>query len=730
MHTQFVHLDDWRHGSEGSTEWSRDSGTGSTKAYAGGGVVGCLSHTILSSHRPHRAAAPPLATPVVKLFLQYHHTDMPYSPVADSPRFGSRAGPGDLPPLMGGLAVINPPCIAVATDPLTVPHVRRVWAAVKKWPDGRVVRAVLGSGSVWHDALLTESDVTRGRRGGSDEISMAEDDLRCVLAEYGLREFVDFEMSCYVLGVNCTDWVRGNSSTRRTKMASKSCNPVVRLVYVGNVWLAMVPGSIVNLLSGLWEVHDVGVYDPGVPIVVLEAERVCHGVEYTCMSTKRGIDSGPDAVRVAVALYRFGIKKRHRVPLLPTRAESLFRRELMETRNGRDNAAASAVIARATLTMDNIRLAWCALRGATRASDKKKKNMQTVDMEDVFAVYGLLRGVHYLLKDSAPFNNLKEEQATSKVSFVVVRQTSRWVLRASDAVRSYWHTLLDVRSAGVDVTSDVSRALWQAALPGFCPMLRQRRDSGPDVVRVMVAMHRYLDGGMTNLPTARYVQEVHTYREGGVGAQLTRLEKRVGQETVAHALAGWVTLASLPNLPTNLTSSRDSSSSESDLPVLTHEDSQTLMELDQEIFSNLSKSIGCPVKGRFKLGQRWAIRVDGGSGRWMCGVACMGRDAVSVTWSTENPKEEPQCVIMQFDEYDARFPGVDDAKVMVSRVQLADYGVCNVTLGQSKVLPEDIIGRVLQFLCDPTFHNPEWGGNYIIYEWAHYHPDMQPLSAL
>ena len=117
--------------------------------------------------------------------------------------------------------------------------------------------------------------------------------------------------------------------------------------------------------------------------------------------------------------------------------------------------------------------------------------------------------VHYVLQDSAPFDNLKAE--SSKVSFVVVRKTHRWVLRASDAVRSYWNTRLDVRDAGEDVTSDVSRALWLAALPGFCPTLRQRKDSGPGVVRVTVAMHRYLGGGSTNLPTSRYLQEDHTH---------------------------------------------------------------------------------------------------------------------------------------------------------------------------------------------------------------------------
>ena len=306
---------------------------------------------------------------------------------------------------------------------------------------------------------------------------MVDDDLRCVLERYGLREFVHYEISCYVPGVHGTGWVRMGSSAAGTNTQGSSVVPVVRLVCVGSRWLAMVPRSKVTLFSGLWDEYVPGMHDLGVAIVVPEAEKVCNGVAYTCMSIKRGMDSGPDAVRVAVALHRIVTKDKHRVPLLPTRAESLFRRAFVRTPTGRDCAAVSAAVALGTLTIDNVRVVLGSLRGGVG-----NKHMDMVDMEDVFAVYGLLRGVDYTIHDAGPFDNSKGD--FSKVSFVVVRQTKQWFLRASEALRSYWHTALDVCSVGEDVNSNVARSLWLCVMPGFCPKLRHRKDSGPNVLRV------------------------------------------------------------------------------------------------------------------------------------------------------------------------------------------------------------------------------------------------------
>ena len=123
--------------------------------------------------------------------------------------------------------------------------------AVKVWPDGRVLRKNSTGCDVWHDALLTESDVTRGRRAGCAEMPMIDDDLRCVLDRYGLQEFVHYGISCYVPGVHGTGWVRMGSYAAGTNTQGSSVGPVVRLVCAGSRWLAMVPRSKVTLLSGL-----------------------------------------------------------------------------------------------------------------------------------------------------------------------------------------------------------------------------------------------------------------------------------------------------------------------------------------------------------------------------------------------------------------------------------------------------------------------------------------------
>jgi len=137
--TEFLHLDDWSHGSEGCTPWSREPVLGTYAAFSGGTAAGCLSHTIFSSHRPHRAAASPFRTPVVKMWLTYHLAELPYSPERDDARFASRALPRGGAPQVFPI-VTGPPCAPSINfsrdDPLTIPYVRRVWAICRGWPDG------------------------------------------------------------------------------------------------------------------------------------------------------------------------------------------------------------------------------------------------------------------------------------------------------------------------------------------------------------------------------------------------------------------------------------------------------------------------------------------------------------------------------------------------------------------------------------------------------------------
>ena len=43
--------------------------------------------------------------------------------------------------------------------------------------------------------------------------------------------------------------------------------------------------------------------------VEVPVDEICvGGVKYTCMATKCGVESGPDALRVAVAVHRIGVR--------------------------------------------------------------------------------------------------------------------------------------------------------------------------------------------------------------------------------------------------------------------------------------------------------------------------------------------------------------------------------------------------------------------------------------
>ena len=88
--TQFPFLPDWTHGREGTDKWSKMPTENIPVYFAGGDLVGCLSHSIFSSHRVHRSGRPPLGVPVVKLFCQYVYPGLTFRPTLDTPRFCSR----------------------------------------------------------------------------------------------------------------------------------------------------------------------------------------------------------------------------------------------------------------------------------------------------------------------------------------------------------------------------------------------------------------------------------------------------------------------------------------------------------------------------------------------------------------------------------------------------------------------------------------------------------------
>jgi hypothetical protein len=79
-------MEDWAHGNEGTTDWNEVM---AREDMIVGGPAVRLDTTVLSSMRPHRAAAPPVGVPVVKLFAVVGLVDATYDHRNDKARFGS-----------------------------------------------------------------------------------------------------------------------------------------------------------------------------------------------------------------------------------------------------------------------------------------------------------------------------------------------------------------------------------------------------------------------------------------------------------------------------------------------------------------------------------------------------------------------------------------------------------------------------------------------------------------
>ena len=87
--TDFVRLEEWRHGNEGPTPWHASM---TPEDMITGGPALQLDATLFSTLRVHRVPHPPLSTPVVKLYAIVRHTVNPYDPADDCPRFQHRSG--------------------------------------------------------------------------------------------------------------------------------------------------------------------------------------------------------------------------------------------------------------------------------------------------------------------------------------------------------------------------------------------------------------------------------------------------------------------------------------------------------------------------------------------------------------------------------------------------------------------------------------------------------------
>jgi hypothetical protein len=51
---------------------------------------------------------------------------------------------------------------------------------------------------------------------------------------------------------------------------------------------------------------------------------------------------------------------------------------------------------------------------------------------------------------------------------------------------------MDVDDEGIDESSELAKRFTVEKYPGYCPTLSTGHDSGPDAIRVVVALHRFL----------------------------------------------------------------------------------------------------------------------------------------------------------------------------------------------------------------------------------------------
>ena len=472
--------------------------------------------------------------PVVKLFLTYVHANVPYVPRVDTPRFSSR--PRTLPERRRLTASDSIKSIPPrpTTDPLTIPFVRKVWATAQGWLDGYVYKTSGdGDSDIWYDAYLTEADETLGRTFGCEPMAMDAGDVRRVLSMYNCREFLDYVVEC----VDALDVCK-----QRVETSAVGKNAPVTLVCCCGVWHAFVASTTSNSLAGLWP--------PSYGAPSTNGNLCTHD----CLVTCNGVDSGPDAIRVVVVVHRILHKVQHLMPGTTSPQVSWFRGHQISTSSGVEAALAASLKSRQHLTVPNIRATWVAImnwRSGLVSHDDVMRNallsevdcdaidedsgvllgMNSDNLQDVLAVYGMLPGVDYVITDTAEI--LSTYAVSTRPPFILlglgtftgmVREaiSTNWAILAPMCVKDFWVTRMDYQNLGVVTTSSQYRSFERAGCIGFCPHVRIGPDSGPDAIRVLVGLHRFLSGLSTMLPNAMAGKEVHVFRNGGSSAHAIR----------------------------------------------------------------------------------------------------------------------------------------------------------------------------------------------------------------
>ena len=261
-------------------------------------------------------------------------------------------------------------------------------------------------------------------------------------------------------------------------------------------------------------------------------------------------------------------------------------------------------------------------------------------------------------------------------------------------------------------------------------MLRQGGDSGPDVVRVAVAFHRFANGGSTNLPKARYAQEDHTFLEGGVLACLSRNAKVRERTSIFTNTEEWLTLAAAGSdvLCTRVGPTRIQGLSFADLNRTCNSVQRvrynTLYSIDrvddhwqkmqwgpvEAHRKNWVDRGWMPVNARYLPRQEWGVLQDAGSGVWVRGLAKMqAAGTVLVEWC----KGKVGTIRYKYAQYDAVLEcddGRASGRVSVSRrvQQLSNHGAYATAMTNTKFFDEPALHElILEFLCDPNLLHPD-----------------------
>ena len=336
----------------------------------------------------------------------------------------------------------------------------------------------------------------------------------------------------------------------------------VTLICCRGVWHAYVASTISNALSDLWT--------PSYTVPSTNGNLCSQHRLVSC----NGVDSGPDAVRVAVVVHRIRRKVMHLMPVMNVPVVSWFRGHQISTVSGVKVASAASCKSRQHLTVPNIRATWVALKNwhsgqVTQDDVLRNALLSEVDCEavdedpsvvvgmdadnlvDVLAVYGMLPGVDYAITISASI--LHTYAVVSRPNFIllglgnftgVVRGAicTNWAILAPASVREFWITRMDYQNLGVDEASSQFRSFQRSGCVGFCPHVRDGPDSGPEAIRVVVGLHRWLIGCCTMLPNAITGKEVHVLRNGGCSAHAKRDARRQKNKVKLDPTGVWFTL--------------------------------------------------------------------------------------------------------------------------------------------------------------------------------------------